>query len=137
MASINKVILLGRIGMDPELIQTHGGNSVVNLSLATDRQYTDKSGQKTKETEWHSVVLFGRQAEVVEQYCRKGDSIYIEGRLTTRKFQKKDGSTVYKTEIIAESMQFVSTKKDRDQQNSGSRSQSRTQDQDYEEDCPF
>src|SRR5512134_2028556 len=107
MASVNKVILLGNLGRDPETRYTTGGDAVTNLSIATSEQWKDKSGEKQEKTEWHRVVLFGRQAEVAGEYLKKGRSVYIEGRLQTRKYTDKDGVEKYSTEIVADRMQLV------------------------------
>ena len=108
MASVNKVIVLGNLGKDPEVRYTPNGNAVCNLRLATTRNWKDKtSGEKVEETEWHSVVLYDRQAEIAGEYLRKGRPVYIEGRLKTRKWQDKEGQDRYTTEIVAESMQLL------------------------------
>ena len=107
MASVNKVILLGNLGRDPETRYTTGGDAVTNLSVATSEQWKDKSGEKQERTEWHRVVLFGRQAEVAGEYLKKGRSVYIEGRLQTRKYTDKDGVEKYTTEIVADRMQLI------------------------------
>lgn len=91
MASVNKVILVGRLGKDIDLRQTGAGSSIANLSLATDRRYKDGQGNAQTETEWHSVVFFGKTAEIASQYLHKGSSVYIEGRLHTRKYTDKQG----------------------------------------------
>jgi len=107
MASVNKVILLGNLGRDPETRYTTGGDAVTNLNIATSEQWKDKSGEKQERTEWHRVVLFGRQAEVAGEYPKKGRSVYIEGRLQTRKYTDKDGVEKYSTEIVADRMQLI------------------------------
>jgi single-strand DNA-binding protein len=108
MASINKVILIGNLGRDPEVRYTPSGAAVCNLRLATTRNWKDKqSGEKKEETEWHSVVLYDRQAEIAGEYLKKGRPAYIEGRLKTRKWQDKDGNDRYTTEIVAETMQLL------------------------------
>jgi single-strand DNA-binding protein len=107
MASVNKVILLGNLGRDPETRYTTGGDAVTNLNIATSEQWKDKSGEKQERTEWHRVVLFGRQAEVAGEYLKKGRSVYIEGRLQTRKYTDKDGVEKYSTEIVADRMQLI------------------------------
>jgi single-strand DNA-binding protein len=107
MASVNKVILLGNLGRDPETRYTTGGDAVTNLNIATSEQWKDKSGEKQERTEWHRVVLFGRQAEIAGEYLKKGRSVYIEGRLQTRKYTDKDGVEKYSTEIVAERMQLI------------------------------
>ena len=108
MASVNTVILLGNLGRDPDTRYTPDNNlAICTLSLATTRRYKDSSGQVAEETEWHRVVLFGRQAEIAQQYLRKGSTVYIEGRLRTRKWTDKNGVDRYSTEVLCESMQFV------------------------------
>ncbi len=107
MASVNKVILLGNLGRDPETRYTTGGDAVTNLNIATSEQWKDKNGEKQERTEWHRVVLFGRQAEVAGEYLKKGRSVYIEGRLQTRKYTDKDGVEKYSTEVVADRMQLI------------------------------
>ena len=107
MASVNKVILLGNLGRDPETRYTANGDAVTNLNIATSEQWKDKSGEKQERTEWHRVVLFGRQAEVANEYLKKGRSVYVEGSLRTRKWQDKEGQDRYTTEIIATEMQML------------------------------
>jgi single-strand DNA-binding protein len=112
MASVNKVILIGNLGRDPETRYTTGGDAVTNLNLATSEQWKDKSGEKQERTEWHRVVLFGRQAEVAGEYLKKGRSVYIEGRLQTRKYTDKDGVEKYSTEIVGDRMQLLGSGRD-------------------------
>jgi len=107
MASVNKVILIGNLGRDPETRYTTGGDAVTNLNIATSEQWKDKSGEKQERTEWHRVVLFGRQAEIAGEYLKKGRSVYIEGRLQTRKYTDKDGVEKYSTEIVGDRMQIL------------------------------
>lgn len=108
MASVNKVILIGNLGRDPEVRYTPSGAAVCNLRLATTRNWKNRdSGERQEETEWHSVVLYDRQAEVAGEYLKKGRPVYIEGRLKTRKWQDKDGNDRYTTEIVAETMQLL------------------------------
>ena len=107
MASVNKVILLGNLGRDPETRYTTGGDAVCNLSIATSEQWKDKNGEKQERTEWHRVVLFGRQAEIAGEYLKKGRSVYVEGRLQTRKYTDKDGVEKYSTEIVGDRMQLL------------------------------
>lgn len=108
MASINKVILIGNLGRDPEVRYTANGAAVCSLRLATTRNWKDRnSGERMEETEWHSVVLYDRLAEIAGEYLKKGRSCYIEGRLKTRKWQDKDGHDRYTTEIVADSMQLL------------------------------
>jgi len=107
MASVNKAIILGNLGRDPELRHTPGGKAVCTLRIATNEVWTDQSGERQERTEWHTVVVWGRQAENCNQYLKKGRSVYIEGRLTTRKWQDKDGKDRYSTEIVADRVQFI------------------------------
>jgi single-strand DNA-binding protein len=108
MASVNKVILVGNLGRDPEVRYTPNGSAVCNLGLATTRNWKNKdSGERQEETEWHRVVLFDRLAEIAGEYLKKGRSVYIEGRLRTRKWTDKDGVEKYTTEIYAEQMQLL------------------------------
>ena len=108
MASVNKVIVLGNLGRDPEVRYTPSGAAVCNLRIATTRTWKNKdSGEKMEETEWHSVVLYDRQAEIAGEYLKKGRPVFIEGRLKTRKWQDKEGVDRYTTEIVADSMQLL------------------------------
>jgi single-strand DNA-binding protein len=119
MASVNKVILLGNLGDKPEIKYTADGKAIANLSLATSKAWVDKnSGEKKETTQWHRVVLFGKPAEIANQYCKKGTKVYIEGELTTHKYQDKDtGKDKYSTQIVVDSFngsfQMVSGKKSR------------------------
>jgi single-strand DNA-binding protein len=107
MASVNKAILLGNLGRDPELRHTQGGKAVATLRIATNDVWTDGAGERQERTEWHTVVVWGRQAENCNQYLKKGRSVYIEGRLQTRKWQDKEGKDRYSTEIVADRVQFI------------------------------
>ena len=108
MASVNKVILIGNLGRDPEVRYTPNGSAVCNVSLATTRNWKDKnSGEKMEETEWHRVVFFDRLAEIAGEYLKKGRPVYVEGRLKTRKWTDKDGVEKYTTEIMADQMQLL------------------------------
>jgi single-strand DNA-binding protein len=104
--NLNKVIIIGRMTADPDLKNTSSGNSVTNFSVATNRYWTDKQGQKQEQTEFHNVVVWGRQAEIVNQFLNKGALVMIEGRLQTRSWEGKDGTKRYTTEIVAENVQF-------------------------------
>ena len=99
MASINKVILVGNLGRDPEVRYTQNGNAVANLNLATNEVWNDKSGQRQERTEWHRIVVWGKQAEIAKEYLTKGRQIYVEGSLQTRQWEDKDGQKRYTTEI--------------------------------------
>ncbi|KNZ33327.1 MAG: single-stranded DNA-binding protein [Methylibium sp. NZG] len=108
MAAINKVILIGNLGRDPEVRYTPNGNAVCNVSVATTRQWKNKeSGDKQEETEWHRVVFYDRLAEIAGEYLKKGRSVYVEGRLKTRKWTDKEGKEQYTTEVIATEMQML------------------------------
>src|SRR4051812_8946794 len=108
MASVNKVIIIGNLGRDPEVRYTPSGSAVCNVSVATTRNWKNKdSGDKVEETEWHRVVFYDRLAEIAGEYLKKGRSVYVEGRLKTRKWQDKDGAEKYTTEIIAEEMKML------------------------------
>ncbi len=108
MASINKVILIGNLGRDPEVRYTPNGAAICNVTIATSRNWKDKNtGDKVEETEWHRVVFYDRLAEIAGEYLKKGRPVYVEGRLKTRKWQDKDGKDNYTTEIVAEQMQML------------------------------
>ena len=108
MASVNKVILVGNLGRDPEVRYSPDGDAICNVSIATTSSWKDKtSGERREETEWHRVVFYNRLAEVVGEYMKKGRPLYIEGRLKTRKWQNKEGVDQYTTEIIADQMQML------------------------------
>ncbi|MBC7692775.1 MAG: single-stranded DNA-binding protein [Methylotenera sp.] len=105
--SVNKVILVGRLGQNPEVRYTPSGAAVANFSVATNESWQDKSGQKQERTEWHKVVVWGKLAELCNQYLQKGKQVYLEGRLQTRQWQDKDNQTKYTTEIQAQTVQFL------------------------------
>lgn len=108
MASVNKVILVGNLGADPEVRYLPSGDAVANIRLATTDRYKDKASGEFKEiTDWHRVAFFGRLAEIVSEYLKKGSSVYIEGRIRTRKWQGQDGQDRYSTEIVADQMQML------------------------------
>jgi len=104
---VNKVILVGNLGANPEVRYTQSGQTVANLRIATTERWTDKSGQKQEATEWHRVVVWGRQAEIVSQYLTKGRQVYIEGRIRTRQWQDQSGQKRYSTEIVAQNVQML------------------------------
>ncbi len=113
MSSVNKVILIGNLGKDPEIRYMPSGDAIANLTLATSENWTDKaSGDKKEQTEWHRVVFFGRTAEVTGQYLKKGAKIYVEGRLQTRKWQDKDGHDRYTTEVRGDVMRMLDRRGD-------------------------
>lgn len=108
MASVNKVILMGNLGRDPEVRYMPNGEAVANFSIATTENWKDKSGARQEKTEWHNIVMYRRLAEIAGEYLKKGRPVYIEGRLQTRKWEK-DGVTRYSTEIVADQMQMLGT----------------------------
>ena len=112
MAGVNKVILVGNLGKDPEVKYLDNGVAVANFSLATTEKYKNKEGEKVSQTEWHNIVLWRGLAEVAEKYLKKGASVYIEGKIKTRKWEDKDGNTRYNTEILADNMTMLGGKKD-------------------------
>lgn len=107
MASINKVMLIGNLGKDPEIRYMPSGDAIANLTLATTENWKDKSGEKQEKTEWHRISMFGRLAEIAGEYLKKGSSVYIEGKLQTRKWQDKEGQQRSITEIVGESFQLI------------------------------
>ena len=107
MGNLNKVLLIGRLGQNPEKRVTAQGSSVVTLNLATTEKFKDRSGNQQETTEWHRVVFWNQQAEILEQYCSKGSQLYIEGSLQTREWQDKDGNKRWTTEIKGRSFQFL------------------------------
>ena len=108
MASLNKVMLIGNVGADPELRKTSGGNSVCELRIATNERWTGQDGQAQERTEWHRVIVWGRQADNVAKYLTKGRSAYVEGRIQTREWTDKEGNKRYTTEIVANQVLFLS-----------------------------
>lgn len=112
MAGVNKVIIVGNLGQDPESRFLPSGKAVANISIATSESWTDKqSGQKQEKTEWHRCVAFDKTAEIIQQYLRKGSKVYVEGKLQTRKWQDQQGNDKYATEIIISTMQMLDGKK--------------------------
>jgi single-strand DNA-binding protein len=107
MASVNKVILIGNLGKDPETRYLPSGDAVTNISVATTDTWKDKSGEKQEHTEWHRVAFFGKTAEIAGEYLKKGSPVYVEGRIRTRKWQDKEGQDRYSTEIVADRMQLL------------------------------
>jgi single-strand DNA-binding protein len=144
---VNKAIILGSLGQDPDIRYTAGGAAVANISIATNEQWKDKeSGEMQERTEWHRVVFFGRLAEIVGEYLRKGSQVYVEGRLQTRKWQDKEGNDRYTTEIVANEMQMLGSKsggttasfdQSPQQQSSPSTSSEKNSSDDFDDDIPF
>ncbi len=110
MASVNKVILIGNLGRDPEVRYMPSGDPMVNINLATTDTWRDKSGDKQEKTEWHRIVMFGKVAEIAGEYLKKGSQAYFEGRLQTRKWTDKEGQDRYTTEIVADRMQMLGSR---------------------------
>jgi len=110
--SVNKVILVGRLGRDPETRFTGGGQAVANFSLATDETYKDKNGERQKRTEWHKIVVWGKQAEIAQQYLKKGSLVYVEGRIQSREWQDKEGQKRTSFEIVANNFRMLGGRAD-------------------------
>ena len=128
---MNKAIILGRLGKDPELKYTSSGVAVANFSVATSEKWKDKEGNKQEKTEWHNIVAWEKKAEIVGEYVKKGDMILVEGKIETRKWEK-DGITRYSTEIIASSIELLGSKK-----NDAPKDEAPTQETVKESDLPF
>lgn len=106
--SVNKAILIGNLGRDPELRYLPSGQAVASFGLATSDTYNDRAGQRQERTDWHNIVVFGKQAELCAQYLKKGRQVYVEGRISTREYEAKDGSGKrYRTEVVAQRIQFL------------------------------
>jgi single-strand DNA-binding protein len=110
MAGVNKVILVGHLGKDPEVRHLESGRSVANFSIATSETYKNKNGEKVTNTEWHNIVMWSPLAQIAEKYLKKGSLIYLEGKLTTRSYDDKDGNKRYVTEVVAQSMTMLGSK---------------------------
>jgi len=133
---VNKVILIGNVGsIDVRATQT--GDSIVNISLATSEAWTDKSGQKKESTEWHKITFFGKLAEIVSTWVKKGSKLYVSGSLRTRKWQDKDGSDRYSTEIVAREMQMLDGKPSQAQAPQAQAQQMPANLEDFDDDIPF
>jgi single-strand DNA-binding protein len=110
MASVNKVILIGNLGADPETRYLPSGDAVTNIRIATTENWKDKNGEKQEHTEWHRIAFFGKLAEIAGEYLKKGSPVYVEGRIRTRKWQDKEGQDRYSTEIVADRMQLLGSR---------------------------
>ena len=110
MANLNKVTLIGRLGQDPEIRYTQSGSAVANATIATNDYWTDKQGGKQERTEWHSLVLWGKLADLAQSYLKKGSQVYVEGRMQTRDWEDQQGQKHYKTEVVVTTMQFLDAK---------------------------
>lgn len=149
MASVNKVILIGNLGRDPEVRFMPNGDAVCNFSIATTESWKDKAGQKQEKTEWHNIVMYRKLAEIAGEYLKKGRQVYLEGRLQTRKWQDKDNNDRYTTEIIADQMQMLGGKDSNQESGAPSSGQQRQEEpaqkpattgggfDDFEDDIPF
>jgi len=136
---VNKVIIVGHLGKDPEVRYSPSGAAVANITVATSEQWKDKNtGEKQEKTEWHRVVFFSRLAEIVGEYLKKGSQVYVEGRLQTRKWQDKDGNDRYTTEIVASEMQMLGGRSGDGQQSKPSHPASKEPEpEDFDDDIPF
>jgi len=132
MSSLNKVMLIGNLGKDPELRTTASGQSVVNFTVATSEKYKDKDGKTVERTEWHNVTMWGRLAEIADQYLSKGSTVYIEGCIQTQKYEK-DGITKYMTNIIGQTMQMLGGKSEQP----SSKEQRSSEQSNSDDDIPF
>jgi single-strand DNA-binding protein len=138
MASVNKVILLGNLGQDPEVRYTQSGDAVVNLSVATTEKWKDKAtGQVKENTEWHKVGIFGKPAEVAAQYLKKGSQIYVEGRLKYKKYTDKNGIEKVNAEIISEDFKMLGSKSESGSSSKSSKQVAHSQLDDMNDDIPF
>lgn len=138
MRGVNKVIVVGNCGQDPETRYMPSGGAVTNLSLATSENWKDKqTGEQKERTEWHRVSMFGRLAEIAAQYLTKGSQVYIEGKLRTRKWQDKDGNDRWTTEIIADEMQMLGSKGESRQSSRPAHQPAVGNNEDFEDDLPF
>ncbi len=138
MAGVNKVILLGNLGKDPEVRYLEGGTAVANFTLATSETYKDRtSGERKSITEWHNVVVWRGLAEIAEKYLKKGSQIYIEGKLRSRQWQDKDGQNRYTTEIVADTMQMVGKRDDNANNESTPSSPEIENNNEVDDDLPF
>ena len=136
--SVNKAILVGRLGRDPETRYTSGGQAVANFTLATDETFKDRSGERQKRTEWHRIVLWGKLAEITQQYLKKGMLVYIEGRIQTRQWEdKRDGQKRQTTEIVANTMRMLTSRAEGAAAGAGGgQSQARSADADFDSAVP-
>jgi len=134
---INKVILVGNLGADPDIRQSGNGNVVANLNIATGEAWKDQQGQLQERTEWHRVVMFGRTAEIARDYLRKGSKLYLEGKLQTRKWQDKNGQDRYTTEIVAHEFQMLDRRPGESSPDAPSAPASALPAAEFDDDIPF
>lgn len=143
MSGVNKVIIVGRLGQDPDIRYTADGKAVANISVATSEEWKDKqTGEKQSKTEWHRIVIFGKLAEIVGEYLKKGSQAYFEGKLQTRKWQDQNGQDKYSTEIVANVMQMLGSAQGTSQDRPRNQQQQEPQSQpkgfdDFDDDIPF
>ena len=135
---LNKVLIIGNLGADPEIKYTQAGSPVANLSVATSERWKDKNtGEQKEQVEWHRVVIFGRLAEIAEQYLKKGSKIFVEGKLQTRDWEDSEGKKRYTTEVVAREMTMLDSKGDSMESSSSASSSSKPDNDKSEEDIPF
>ena len=135
---LNKVLIIGNLGADPEIKYTQAGSPVANLSVATSERWKDKNtGEQKEQVEWHRVVIFGRLAEIAEQYLKKGSKIFVEGKLQTRDWEDSEGKRRYTTEVVAREMTMLDSKGDSMESSSSASSSSKPDNDKTEEDIPF
>jgi len=135
---LNKVLIIGNLGADPEIKYTQAGSPVANLSVATSERWKDKNtGEQKEQVEWHRVVIFGRLAEIAEQYLKKGSKIFVEGKLQTRDWEDSEGKKRYTTEVVAREMTMLDSKGDSIESSSSTGSFSKADNDKFEEDIPF
>ena len=144
MRGVNRAIIVGQLGKDPEMRYTADGKAIANFSVATSEQWKDKqTGEKQEKTEWHRISIFGKLAEIAGEYLRKGSQVYLEGKIQTRKWQDKDGQDRYTTEIIADQMQMLGGKSGGEEREEKPRTTKHVQQthatnfDDFDEDIPF
>ncbi len=137
MSGVNKVILIGNLGKDPEVRYLDSGVAVANFSLATTENYRNKEGERVSQTEWHNVVLWRGLAEIAEKYLKKGSSVYIEGRIRNRKWEDKEGNTRYNNEILADNMTMLGGRSNDSSQDIGSNQNTSKSADSSENDLPF
>lgn len=141
MASLNKVLLIGNLGRDPETRYMPDGGAITSASIATTEKWKDKAGERQEKTEWHRVVFFGKLAEIAGEYLKKGSQVYVEGRLQTRKWQDKEGQDRYTTEIVANAMQMLGSRGERGESAESTETQAPAKTggkfDDFEDDIPF
>ncbi len=137
MAGVNKVILIGNLGKDPEVRYLDNGVAVANFSLATTESYKNKEGERVSQTEWHNIVLWRGLAEIAEKFLKKGSAVYIEGKIRNRKWEDKEGNNRYTTEILADNMTMLGKREDNTTQSSGTPNKEEIPQEEKGDDLPF